>query len=268
MADPIPSSPGLALVTGASSGIGATYADRLARRGHDLLLVARNTARLDTLATRLREETGVAVEVLSADLTVRDDVLRLERRIRDDMALTLLVNNAGLGPQGPALGADLDYIDTLVALNVAAVNRLTLAAADAFAARGSGTIINIASVVAIIPPMFQAPYSASKAFVLALTQALNTEVAPRGVRLQAVCPGLTRTEIFERAGVSMEHFDPAMVMDVGDMVDAALAGLDQGELVTIPSLPDPADWDRLLAAQMALGPNLSRNTPAARFRTA
>ncbi|OYX02112.1 MAG: SDR family oxidoreductase, partial [Rhizobiales bacterium 32-66-8] len=169
MAYPVTTPPGLALVTGASSGIGATYADRLAKRGHDLLLVARNMTRLDALAARLRDETGVAVEVLQADLTVREDVLRLERRIRDDMALTLLVNNAGLGPQGPAIGADLEYIDAMVALNVAAVNRLTLAVADVFAARGRGTIINIASVVAIIPPMFQAPYSASKAFVLALT---------------------------------------------------------------------------------------------------
>ncbi|WP_049973927.1 SDR family oxidoreductase [Azospirillum sp. B4] len=190
-------SKGTALVTGASSGIGATYADRLARRGYDLILVARNQARLEELAARLRTEAGVAVEVLPADLANQADVLTVERRLRTDAAITLLVNNAGLGPQGPSLDSDIDYQDGMIAVNVTAVNRLAIAATDAFAAKGEGTVVNIASVVALIPEMFSATYVATKAFVLALTQSLQAEAAKAGkaVKFQAVLPGLTRTEI-------------------------------------------------------------------------
>jgi len=257
---------GVALVTGASSGIGAVYADRLARRGYDLLLVARDKARLDELAKRLAGETGVKVEVLKADLTARPDLLAVEQRLRNDTAISLLVNNAGLGPQGPLLSADIDYLDRMIDLNVGAVNRLAIAAAQTFAARGQGAIINIASVVALIPEIFSGSYSGSKAFVLNLTQALQSELAGKGVRVQAVLPGLTRTEIFDRVGRSFDEFDPATVMDAGDLVDAALAGFDQGEAVTIPSLPDVADWNAAGAARMALGPNLSKNRPADRYR--
>lgn len=256
---------GTALVTGASSGIGATYADRLAKRGYDLLLVARDAARLSALADRLAKEQGVKVEILSADLTNRDDVRRVERRLRDDEAITLLVNNAGIGPKGSLLNDDIDYLEGMIDLNVVAVNRLAVAAAQAFAARAKGTIVNIASVVALIPEMFNGTYGGTKAFVLGLTQALNAELKERGVRVQAVLPGLTRTEIFDRAGGSMDHLDPKMVMDVGDMVDAALSGLDQGELVTIPSLPEKAEYDALDSVRLGLRPNLSRDVPASRY---
>ncbi|MFZ1429886.1 MAG: SDR family oxidoreductase [Geminicoccaceae bacterium] len=256
---------GVALITGASAGIGATYADRLARRGFDLLLVARDRQRLEELAARLRAEAGVAVEFLAADLTVRDDLLAVERRLREDSAITFLVNNAGIGPNGPLLGADVDYLDRMIQLNVTALNRLAIAAASTFVPRGHGTIVNLASVVALVPEMFNGTYGGTKAFVLALTQALQREVGDSGVRLQAVLPGLTRTEIFERAGMDIGKLDPAMVMDVGDMVDAALAGLDQGEFITIPSLPDPAAWHAAVAARMTLAPDLSKSRPAPRY---
>ncbi len=259
---------GVALITGASAGIGATYADRLARRGHDLLLVARDGQRLEKLAAHLRAEAGVAVEVLVADLTVRDDLLAVERRLREDGAITFLVNNAGIGPNGPLLGADVDYLDRMIQLNVTALNRLTIAAASTFVPRGRGTIVNLASVVALVPEIFNGTYGGTKAFVLALTQSLQHEVGDRGVRVQAVLPGLTRTEIFERAGMDIDKLDPTMVMEVGDLVDAALAGLDQGELVTIPSLPDPAAWHAAVAARMSLAPNLSKSRPAARYGVA
>lgn len=264
----IASARGTALVTGASSGIGATYADRLARRGHDLILVARDIGRLDALAARLRAETGVRVETLRADLTDRADLRAIEARVRADAAITLVVNNAGLGPEGPVVDGDIDYIEQMIDLNVVAVNRLSIAAASVFAARGAGTLINLASVVAFLPETFNASYSATKAFVLNLTQGLNAEVAGRGVRVQAVLPGLTRTEIFERAGVDIGRFDPEAVMEVGDLVDAALAGLDQGEIVTIPSLPDVAGYRALEAARLALAPNLSKRVPAARYAVA
>lgn len=259
---------GTALVTGASSGIGATYADRLAKRGYDLVLVARDRQRLEALAARLTAEAGVAVEVLTADLTERSDVRRVEDRIRADAAITLVVNNAGMVSPTPLIEADIDELETMIELNVVAAHRLAVAASQVFAKRGKGTIVNIASVVALIPEQFHGTYNATKAFILNLTQSLNVEAAPHGVRVQAVLPGLTRTEIFDRAGSSFDRFPPDRVMDVGDLVDAALAGLDQGETITVPSLPDTADWQVLTAARLALSPNLSRAKPAARYGVA
>lgn len=256
---------GTALVTGASAGIGATYADRLARRGHDLLLVARDAARLRELAARLSRQYAIKAEVLAADLSAPAELRTVEKRLREDAAISLLVNNAGIGPRGKALADDVDYLDAMVALNVTAANRLAVAAAQTFAARGSGAIVNIASAVAIVPEAFNGTYSASKAFILALTQSLAAELADRGVQIQAVLPGFTRTEIFDRAGGSFDSLDQERVMDVGDMVDAALVGFDRGELVTIPSLSDTGLFDALDVARRALGGQLSLKKPAERF---
>lgn len=256
---------GTALVTGASSGIGATYADRLAARGHDLVLVARDTARLAELADKLAGKYGVTATVLRADLSDRADVAAVEKRLQDDSAITLFVNNAGIGPAGPLLVGDLDYLDKMVDLNVVAANRLAIVAARAFVARGRGAIINTASVVALAPQIFNGTYSATKAFVLALTEALATELADTPVRIQAVLPGLTRTEIFDRVGRSFDNLDQDRVMAVGDMVDAALSGFDKGELITIPSLEDAGLYEAYLAARGALGPYLSLSKPASRY---
>jgi short-subunit dehydrogenase len=257
---------GKALITGASSGIGATYADRLAKRGYDLLLVARDQVRLEALAERLRAETGVQVEVLKADLTNRADLLTVEQRLRDDASITLLLNNAGVAFNGSLAEADLDGLDTLIQLNVVALTRLASAAAAGFGKQGRGTIINLGSVVAMIPENFNAAYAATKAYVLSLTQSLNAEVSPLGIQVQAVLPGATRTEIWERSGLDLNKFPQEMVMGVDEMVDAALAGFDQAELVTIPSLPDAADWNAVTAARLALGPNLSLSSAAARYK--
>jgi hypothetical protein len=260
------SSRGTALITGASSGIGATYADRLARRGHDLILVARNRERLDALATQLKADTGGSVEVIVADLSDKADLARVEQRLRDDERITMLVNNAGITAPGPFVGADLDLYEKVIQLNVVAVMRLAGAVLPGFVARGRGTIINIGSVTALMPEKFNGTYSGTKAFVLNFTQALQAEVGERGIRVQAVLPGGTRTEIWERAGINLSNYPPEMFMEVDEMVDAALAGLDQGELVTIPSLPNGADWKAFTAARLALGPNLSLNHPADRYR--
>lgn len=261
-------SKGTALVTGASAGIGATYADRLARRGYDLILVARDSARLEALAVALRAQTGRTVTVLPADLGNTDGQDLVANRLTGDPAITLLINNAGIGPSGPALASAPAAYDGMLALNVAALQRLTLTAAQIFAAKGAGTIINIASAVALLPERFNAPYVATKAFVLALTQSLAAELAGQGVTFQAVLPGYTRTEIFERAGIDPSVLPPEMVMEVGDLVDAALSGLDQGELVTIPSLPDPADWQALEVARLKIAGNASRSKPATRYSVA
>ena len=257
---------GTALITGASSGIGALYADRLAHRGHDLILVARDEQRLAALADRLKGETGVAVRIVKADLLDTADLRRVERILRDDAAVTVLVNNAGVASTGPLLASDPDQLERMIQLNIVAVTRLGGAAAKAFAARKAGTIINVSSVTALLPESFNGVYSGTKAFVLNYSQALQVELKPHGVRVQAVLPGATRTEIWERAGRSVESIPAEMLMEADEMVDASLAGLDQGELVTIPSLPDSADWEAFTAARHRLGPNLSRNAAAARYK--
>ncbi len=256
---------GRALITGASSGIGATYAQRLAAQGYDLLLVARDQQRLDALAARLGEQYGVSVQVLKADLTRREDRARVEARLGEDESISLLLNNAGVAINGTLLDTDLDRLESMIELNVTATARLAGAAAKAFAGRGRGTIINVASVLALAPELFNGSYSATKAFVLNLTLSMQQELSPLGLRIQAVLPGATRTEIWERAGTEISALPPEMLMDVNHMVDAALAGLAQGEVVTLPALPDAGEFDAFTAARLKMAPNLSRSLPAQRY---
>ncbi|MFJ3481830.1 SDR family NAD(P)-dependent oxidoreductase [Pseudomonas sp. NPDC090202] len=258
---------GTALITGASSGIGATYANRLAKRGFDLLLVARDQARMEAIAADLRTKTSVKVEVLKADLTNAGDLAVIEKRLRDDASITLLLNNAGVASSTSLAEADMTEADRLIQLNIVALTHLASSAAAGFLSRGRGAIINIASVVPMIPERFNAIYAASKAYVLSLTQSLNAEIGEQGIQVQAVMPGATRTEIWERSGLDINAFPAEMVMDVNEMVDAALAGFDQKELVTIPSLANAADWDAFVNARLALGPNLSLQHAAARYKT-
>jgi short-subunit dehydrogenase len=259
-------SKGTALVTGASSGIGAVYADRLARRGYDLILVARNRERLDALARRITDQTGRSVETVGADLSEAADLGRVETILRTDASITMLVNNAGFGATAPLLGSDIANMDNMIALNVGALTRLTYAAVPGFVTRGGGTVINISSIAAITPELLNGVYGGSKAYVLAFSQSLQHELADKGVRVQAVLPGATATDFWSIAGLPVAHLPSQIVMSAEDMVDAALSGLDAGEVVTIPSLPDIAEWDAFEAARRALGPKLSFTTPAARYR--
>jgi short-subunit dehydrogenase len=256
---------GTALITGASAGIGEVYADRLARRGYDLILVARNKARLCTVAQRLKRETGRSVETVAADLNNKSDLGRVEAILRDNPAVTLLVNNAGVAAVTPLLNSDVEAMEEMIRLNVTALTRLTYAAAPAFVARHTGTIINIASVVALNPESLNGVYGASKAFVLALSHSLHHELADKGVRIQAVLPGATATDIWDKAGKPLHTLPAAILMSTEDMVDAALTGLDQGELVTIPALPESAEWDRFEAARRAMSGKLSNAVPAPRY---
>jgi uncharacterized protein len=260
-----PSPSGTALVTGASRGIGAVYADRLATRGYDLLLVARREAHLRALSDRLASENGISVTPLPADLNDPADLARIEATLRDDPAITLLVNNAGVGSVKPLLDADVDEMTELIGINVTALTRLTYAAAPAFVARGAGTIINIASVVGISPESLNGVYGASKAFVIALSHSLQHELAGRGVRVQVVLPGATATDLWEIAGRPWQDLPQSIVMSPEDMVDAALAGLDQGELVTIPSLHDGDAWTRLEAARRDISRGFGNSVPAPRY---
>jgi uncharacterized protein len=260
------SSKGIALVTGASGGIGAVYADRLARRGHDLILVARNRAKLDQVAHRIADATGRTVQVVSADLNNPEDIRKIEHLILGEGRHSVLVNSAGVGAVGPLLCSDIDAMEAMIGINVTALTRLTYAAARGFASRGTGTIINIASAAAVAPDFLNGVYGGTKAYVLAFGQSLASELGPKGVRVQVVLPGAIRTELWDVAGHSIDIFPAEMVMSADDVVDAALAGLDQGEFATVPSLSELADWDRFDAARQALRPNLSFSKPAARYR--
>jgi len=261
-------SPGTALVTGASSGIGAVYADRLAKRGYDLILVARNGERLKALASELASRTGRSVTPLIADLGDRAALAKVEAVLRDDPNIAMLVNNAGTASLAQLLNSDVDQMEAMIALNVTALTRLTYAAAPAFVARGGGTIVNIGSVVAVAPERLNGVYGASKAFVLALTQSLRHELADKGVRVQVVMPAATATDIWEKGGLHYSKLPAGTVMSTEAMVDAALAGLDQGQLVTIPPLQDGDDWTRFEAARLALAPRFANAEPAPRYRAA
>lgn len=256
---------GTALITGASSGIGAIYADRLARAGHDLILVARRADKLRALAQELTDRTGRSVETIAADLTQPSDLAKVETVLKTDASITVLVNNAGVGATAPLLQSDIADMERMIALNVSVLTRLAYAAAPGFVARGAGTIINIASIVALAPELLNGVYGGSKAFVLAFSQSLQHELGDKGVRVQAVLPGATATDFWDVAGTPVAHLPTEIVMSAQAMVDAALTGLAQGELVTIPSLPDLADWNAFDQARKALGPGLSRSVPAARY---
>lgn len=257
---------GTALITGASSGIGAVYADRLARRGHDLILVARDVNRLEALAARLKQDNGVHVDVLLADLADSQQLQRVEQRVASDETLALLVNNAGISLEGTLVDTPRQTIEQLIAVNVTAPTLLAAAAAKAFVARGVGAIINLSSVLALSPEMFDGTYSATKAFILNLSQGLAEEVGDKGVRIQAVLPGATRTEIWARSGKDIDAFPAEWVMDVDDLVDAALVGFDRGETVTIPPLADESLWQAMQDARLAMGSQLSRREIAPRYR--
>jgi hypothetical protein len=255
---------GTALITGASTGIGAVYADRLAKRGYDLILVARNAERLSESAARLKP-TGRTIETITADLTQAADVQRVAERLRNDSTITALVNNAGLGSAGRLLDSNIDDLESMIYLNVTALTRLALAVLPGFVARKNGLLINIASVVALAPELLNGTYSGTKAYVVNFTQALQKEVEGMGITIQAVLPGATATPFWEKSGRPIEQLPSEIVMTAEDMVDASLVGLDQHEAITIPALPDIRDWGVFEAARKALGPNLSRQKPAARY---
>ena len=245
-------SKGAALVTGALTGIGVIYADRLAKRGYDLILAARNGARLEALSARLASETGRSVTPLAADLHDKADLAKVEAVLWDDPSITMIVNNAGAASVAPLLDAEAEKIEEIIVLNVAALTRLTYAAATEFVARGAGTIINIGSVVGIPSETFNVVYHATKAFVVALSHSLRQELADRGIRTQAVLLGAATNDIWGKAGLPYQNLPASIVTSTEDMVDAALVGLDHGELVTILSLRDGDEWTRFEEARRAM----------------
>ncbi|ANI84298.1 SDR family NAD(P)-dependent oxidoreductase [Kosakonia oryzae] len=257
---------GTAVITGASTGIGAIYANRLARMGYDLIIVARNHNRLNQMASHITADTSRNVEAIAADLNDPQQLRALETRLSEDASITLLVNNAGVGTHTPLLASEIDRMEAMINLNVTALTRLTYAVVPGFVARGTGAVINISSIVAIAPEVLNGVYGGTKAFVLAFSQSLHHELADKGIQVQAVLPGATATPFWDNGGLPLEQLDKTIVMSATDMVDAALVGFLQGELVTIPSLHNDADWQALEQHRRALMPQLSTNVPAERYR--
>ncbi|PTU02220.1 SDR family oxidoreductase, partial [Pseudomonas sp. HMWF031] len=235
------------------------------QRGHDLVVVARDQARLDALAVRLRSEHGVAVEVIPADLTQLSDLATVEARLRDDARIGILVNNAGAALSGNFIDQSTDSVAQLVALNTTALVRLASAIAPRLAKAGDGAIINIGSVVGLAPEFGMSVYGATKAFVLFLSQGLSLELSHQGVYVQAVLPAATRTEIWDRSGVDINTLNE--IMEVDDLVDAALVGFDRREPVTIPPLQEAERWDDLQIARLGLLQQIRQSAVAQRYQT-
>ena len=226
-----------ALITGASSGIGAAFARRLGHEGFGLMLVARRRDRLETLAHQIEREANVAVEALVADLARSDDLAVVEARVAQDPALAILVNNAGFAPSGRFQQTDPALLEAMIQVHVVAVTRLTRAALPHMLARDRGTIINVSSTSAYLadPGSIFNTYAGTKAFVIGFTVGLQEDVQGTGVRIQALCPAWTRTEILEAAGRAWDIPDE-YTMPPDQVVDASLAALRLGELVCCPSL--------------------------------
>ena len=259
---------GIAVITGASSGIGAVYADRLATRGYDLILIARRADKLEQVAERVRLKTGRTVELFQADLTDELDLARVEVLLKETPGITLLVNNAGLGGALKLIESDVDKMSSMISLNVTALTRLTYAVVPQFIARRAGSIVNIGSIVAINPEALNGVYGGTKAFVLAFSQNLRNELEGTGVKVQVVMPGATATDFWDVSGKPLDELPTGIVMSSGDLVDAALIGLDRGEFATIPSLQDGGLFDAYESARQAMIGSLSTATPAPRYRTA
>lgn len=230
----------LATVTGASSGIGEAFARELAARGYDLLLIARRKRRLDKLAAELHAAHGCSADVLTADLTRSAGLSRVEEVLERSRRLALLVNDAGMGDFGSFADSDREREELEIRLNVIAVMRLTHAVLPGMIRRGRGAIINVSSTAGFAPcPQF-ATYGATKAFVNSFTEALHDELHESGVKVQALCPGLTHTEIFERAGTDTSGLPAFLWMEPQAVVNESLDALDAGSVVCVPGLGNRA----------------------------
>jgi uncharacterized protein len=254
------------LITGASTGIGAVYADRFAKRGHDLVLVARDAGRLLDVAEQVRGRHGVQAEILQADLNNAADLIRVEARLTSDVTIGTLINNAGTAAPGTFVEQSGDALTQLIGLNATAVTRLARAAAARFVTEGRGAIVNIGSIVGLAPELGMAVYGATKAFVLYLSQGLALELGPKGIYVQAVLPAATRTEIWKHAGRDVSTL-PGL-MEVDELVDAALVGFDRREAVTIPPLAELEGWTDLDQARKGLLPKFLQSHAAPRYRAA
>ena len=256
---------GVAVVTGASAGLGKIYADRLAKRGYDLILVARRKERLESLSKELEQTYGVKAEVLVADLGNESDLKRVGAVLAADERITVLVNNAGTSVLKPSIAIPVENVENQMDVNAKSVTHLSLAVLPNFVKRNSGTLINIGSVLSFFALPISTSYSATKAHVMLFTIGLRDELANTGIRVQLVLPASTDTEIWDVAGIGVQNLKAGTVMTADDCVDAALAGLDAGETVTLPSVEDPNLWAAFDAARLAMAQASQTGKPASRY---
>jgi uncharacterized protein len=259
---------GTAVITGASAGIGKAYAERLAARGYDLILVARRADRLAAISAEVRSKHRVAVEVFVADLSNPADIERVAAALSAHPNISLLVNNAGTSTLGSTEELTPTALTAMDNLNVHALARLSLAVLPSFKARNSGTLINIGSVLGFQSLPVSSVYSATKSYVHGFTRGLQQELAQTKVRVQLVLPAATATDIWEISGVPLSALDPNIVMSVDDCVDAALAGLDLGEAVTMPSVEDVELLKEFDEARTSLLISSQSGKPATRYAKA
>ena len=262
-----------AVVTGASSGIGAAFARRLALDGYDVTVVARRRSRLELLARELETEHGATVEVIAADLAVRAEVDSLAGHLADDGALRLLVNSAGFAGYKPFVGQDLQEAERLIEVHVGAGTRLSRAVLPGMVDRGDGAVVNVASLLAfgkslpVQPLPFRAVYAGCKAYLVAFTQALHQELIGSGVSVQVCCPGLVATEFHAVEGIDRSR-SPFRPMTAEDVVNASLGALDLGEPLCLPGLDDVTLIDRYHADQRQLIQLSNHDRLADRYRVA
>ncbi len=263
--------PSGALVTGASSGIGSAFAERLAKDGYDLIIVARRRDRLEELAKRLQESYKASVDVLVADLGKADSLRAVEKRIAES-DLELLINNAGFGGYMPFVELDPDKAEELINVKVLAVTRLTRAALPGMLQRGRGSIINVSSRLAFSAPLGsaqlpkRATYAGVNAYINAFTELLQSELDGTGVQMQALCPGVVATEFHTHVGTDASRFPAAIVMQPEDLVSASLAGLKLGEVICIPALEDTNVLAQLQEDQQKLFESSRTAGVATRYR--
>jgi uncharacterized protein len=254
-----------ALITGASSGIGRSYAVQLARTGHPLVLVARRADRLNALADELRRDHGVEVEVLSADLSTPKGVAAVSARLGGEPPIGLLVNNAGYAARGRVAELNPDALEEMLRVNIMALSRLSVAAMKSMVALGRGQIINVSSGTVFMQLPGNAGYGASKNYVMGFTRTMQVEAQGTGVQVQLLIPGVIATEFHEVAGNNLSNFPPERVMAADDLVAASLRALEMNEAVCIPSLPDIKDWEAYAAAERAVSAQASRDRTAPRY---
>jgi short-subunit dehydrogenase len=229
------------------------------------MTVARNAERLEANAARIRQATGRKVEVVVSDLSEMSEIAALAARFEDEAPITLLVNNAGMSLDGGALKSNDETLDKLIVLNITAPTLLSVAATRAFMRRKVGAVVNISSVTAFAPEMFDGVYSGSKNYLLNLTISLAGKAREAGVRVQAVLPGPTNTDMWRRSGVPASVVPREVIMEPEDLVEAALTGLERGEIITAPTINDEAVWRAYEDARRGLGPHLARGKPADRY---
>ncbi|WP_162936436.1 SDR family NAD(P)-dependent oxidoreductase [Pannonibacter phragmitetus] len=261
--------PGTAIVTGASSGIGKVYAERLAARGYDLVLVARRQDRLQHIAGELQQQFPVSARALAADLTTAEGVSAVTQLLSDDPSISLIINNAGFSALKPLTQTPDTTIESMIALNITALTALSKAALAAFKGRNAGTIVNIGSGAGFSPYPGIPVYGSTKAYVFLFTQSLQHEAEGTSVRVQLVLPGAVVSEGWEVAGgADLEPLPEAIVMTTEDCVDAALSGLEQGETITAPSLHDTSLLPDYVALSGRLLQAMFDGKPAERYKLA